>query len=77
MGRGGGSFCICVMRPKVIHQYHVDGKRYIEMLFDPNQAALLSEICSWPQFKNLQKHLETFSKQLIEIKKAQHELDEK
>jgi len=46
----------------------IDGN--VEMLFDPNQAALLSEIRSWPQFKNLQKHFETFSKQLTEIEKT-------
>jgi hypothetical protein len=72
-------FCYC--QAGVLHrmckhkQALIDGN--VEMLFDPNQAALLSEIRSWPQFKNLQKHFETFSKQLAEIEKAQRELDKK
>jgi hypothetical protein len=72
-------FCHC--QAGVLHrmckhkQAFIDGN--VEMLFDPNQAPLLSEIRSWPQFKNLQRHLETFSKQLAEIEKAQRELDKK
>lgn len=72
-------FCHC--QAGVLHrmckhkQAFIDGN--VKMLVDPNQTALLSEIRSWPQFKNLQRHLETFSKQLTEIEKAQRELDKK
>lgn len=72
-------FCHC--QAGVLHrmckhkQAFIDGN--VEMLFDPNQAPLLSEIRSWPQYKNLQRHLETFSEQLAEIEKAQRELDKK
>ena len=72
-------FCHC--QAGVLHrmckhkQAFIDGN--VEMLFDPNQTALLSEIRAWPQFKNFQKHLEAFSKQLTEIEKAQRELDKK
>lgn len=72
-------FCHC--QAGVLHrmckhkQAFIEGN--IEMLFDPNQATLLSEIRSWPQFKKLQNHLETFSKQLNEIEKAKRELDKK
>jgi hypothetical protein len=72
-------FCHC--QAGVLHrmckhkQALIDGN--VEMLFDPNQTELLSEIRAWPQFKNLQKHFETFSKQLAEIEKARRELDKK
>ena len=72
-------FCHC--QAGVLHrmckhkQAFIDGNA--EMLFDPNQAALLSEIHSWPQFKNLLKYLEAFSKQLTDIEKAHRELDKK
>jgi hypothetical protein len=62
-------FCHC--QAGVLHrmckhkQAFIDGD--IKMLFDPAQAALLSEIRSCPQFQNLQKHLEAFSKQLNEL----------
>lgn len=70
-------FCHC--QAGVLHrmckhkQAFIDGNT--EMLFDPTQSVLLSEIRSWPQFKNLQKHLEVFSKKLAEIEKSMRELD--
>ena len=72
-------FCRC--QAGVLHrmckhkQAFIDGD--IEMLFDPSQATLLSEIRSWPQFKSLQKQLEAFSNQLREIETMQRELDKK
>lgn len=78
-GDGLRIFCHC--QAGVLHrmckhkQAFIDGD--IKMLFDPNQAALLSEIRAWPQFPHLQKHLEFFTKQLTEIKSSQRELDKK
>ena len=72
-------FCHC--QAGVLHrmckhkQAFIDGSA--EMLFDPGQAALLSEIRSWPQFKDLQKHIQLFGEQLAEIEKAKGELDKK
>jgi len=72
-------FCHC--QAGVLHrmckhkQAFIDGNA--EMLFDPNQATLLSEIRSWPQLKNLQKHIQLYGKQLAEIEKAKGELDKK
>jgi hypothetical protein len=56
-------------------QAFIDGNA--EILFDSTQAALLSEIHSWPQFKILQKHLEAFSERLAEIQNSIRELDKK
>ena len=72
-------FCHC--QAGVLHrmckhkQAFIDGDT--EMLFDPTQVALLSEIHSWPQFKNLQKHLEVFSQKLADIEKSISVLDRK
>jgi hypothetical protein len=72
-------FCHC--QAGVLHRMCKHKQAFIngetEMLFDPNQTALLLEIHSWPQFKSLQIHLEACSKQLAEIEKAQRELDKK
>lgn len=72
-------FCHC--KAGVLHWMCKHKKAFIEgdieMLFDPNQAALLSEIHSWPQFKHLQKHFQLLAKQLAEIEKAKSELDKK
>ncbi len=48
-----------------------------KMLFDPNQAALLSEIHLWPEFGNLKAHLQEYEKQLSEIESAQNILAKK
>ena len=53
----------------------IDGD--VQMLSDPAQGSLLSEIRSWPQFRSIQKHLEAYLKQLTEIEKEQHELDKR
>ena len=72
-------FCHC--QAGVLHrmckhkQAFIDGNS--EMLIDSTQAALLSEIRSWPQFKNLQKHLDAFSERLAEIEKSIRELEKK
>lgn len=72
-------FCHC--QAGVLHrmckhkQAFIDGD--IKMLFDPAQTALLSEIRSWPQFQSVQERLESLSKQLTEIEKAQCELEKR
>jgi hypothetical protein len=72
-------FCHC--QAGVLHRMCKHKRAFIEgdlqMLFDPSQAALLSEIRSWPQFQSVQKHLEAYLKQLTEIEKAKDELDRK
>jgi len=72
-------FCHC--QAGVLHRMCKHKRALIEgdiqMLFDPTQATLLSEIRSWPQFQNIQKHLEASLKQLTEIEKAKSELDKK
>ena len=42
-----------------------------KMLFDSNQASLLSEIHSWPEFGNLKAHVSEYKKMLLEIEAAQ------
>ena len=42
-----------------------------KMLFDSNQASLLSEIQSWPEFENLKMHAIEYDKKLLEIETAQ------
>ncbi len=70
-------FCHC--QAGVLHrmckhkQAFIDGNT--EMLFDPTQASLLSEIRSWPQFTNLQKQLARFSDRLAEVEKSMRELE--
>jgi hypothetical protein len=70
-------FCHC--QAGVLHrmckhkQAFIDGK--IEMLFDPTQAVVLSEIRSWPQFNDLKKLVAVFSEQLAAIEKSKRELD--
>ena len=49
----------------------------MKMLFDPNQARLLSEIQSWPEFGNLKTHAIEYEKQLAEIEAAQGALAKK
>jgi hypothetical protein len=72
-------FCHC--QAGVLHRMCKHKRAFIEgdiqMLFDPAQAALLSDIRSWPQFQNVHRHLEASLKQLTEIEKAQQELDKK
>ena len=43
----------------------------MEMLFDSNQASLLTEIHSWPEFGNLKAHISEYEKKLQEIEAAQ------
>lgn len=70
-------FCHC--QAGVLHRMCKHKRAFIEgdaqMLFDPAQAALLSEIRSWPQFQDVQKHLKACLNELAEIEKAQRELD--
>lgn len=47
------------------------------MLFDSNQASLLSEIHTWPEFGNLKTHANEYEKQLAEIESAQAALAKK
>jgi hypothetical protein len=47
------------------------------MLFDPKQASLLSEILLWPEFGNLKTHTTEYEKQLAEIETAQNVLARK
>ena len=54
-------------------QAFIDGKT--EMLFDPTQAVILSEIRSWLQFNDLKKQVATFSGKLAVIEKSKRELD--
>ena len=72
-------FCHC--QAGVLHRMCKHKKAFIEgdmsMLFDPSQSALLLDIHSWPQFKNLQKHIEAYSKELAEIEESVRELDKK
>jgi hypothetical protein len=78
-GDGLRIFCHC--QAGVLHRMCKHKRAFIEgdikMLFDPAQAALLSEIRSWPQFQGIQKRLEALLKQLSDIEKAQLELDKK
>jgi hypothetical protein len=48
-----------------------------KMLFDFNQASLLSEIHSWPEFTNLKTHVAEYEKKLLEIEAAQGVLAKK
>jgi uncharacterized Zn finger protein len=48
-----------------------------KMLFDSNQASLLSEIHTWPEFGNLKAHATEYEKQLAEIESAQSALTKK
>lgn len=48
-----------------------------KMLFDSNQASLLSEIHSWPEFGNLKTHTAEYERQLAEIETAQSALARK
>src|ERR1700749_1690737 len=72
-------FCHC--QAGVLHrmckhkQALIDGD--VSILYDSNQAALLSEIHSWPQFNNLKKEFENFTAELAKIEKAVLELDKK
>jgi hypothetical protein len=72
-------FCHC--QAGVLHRMCKHKRAFIEgdirMLFDPAQTALLSEIRSWPQFQNVQKHLEASLGELSEIENARRELDKK
>jgi len=47
------------------------------MLFDANQASLLSEIHTWPEFGNLKAHAAEYEKQIAEIEAAQTALAKK
>ena len=49
----------------------------IKMLFDSEQASLLSEVCSWPEFGNLKAHVSEYEKKLLEIEAAQSVLAKK
>jgi hypothetical protein len=78
----GGSlrvFCHCqagVLQRMCKHKLafiHGDTK----MLFDSNQASLLSEIHLWPEFENLKAHIKEYEKQLSEIESAQNILAKK
>jgi hypothetical protein len=70
-------FCHC--QAGVLHRMCKHKQAFIDgnatMLFDPNQLAQLSEIHSWPEFKNLLKKFEGYSKQLAEIESAKRQLD--
>jgi hypothetical protein len=72
-------FCHC--QAGVLHrmckhkQAFIDGNT--EMLFDPTQAGLLSEIRSWPQFTNLLKQLVRFSDRMAEVEKFMRELEKR
>lgn len=72
-------FCHC--QAGVLHRMCKHKQALIEgdvsMLFDSSQTPLLLEIHSWPQFKNLQKHLAVYLKELDEIQKSFRELDKK
>lgn len=72
-------FCHC--QAGILHRMCKHKRAFIEgdtqMLFDPAQATVLSEIRSWPQFRSIQKHLEAYLEKLTEIEKAKGELDEK
>ena len=48
-----------------------------KMLFDSNEASLLSEIHSWPEFGNLKTHAVEYEKKLLEIEAAQDLLAKK
>jgi hypothetical protein len=48
-----------------------------KMLFEPEQAPLLAEIHSWPQFANLKSRLEEYEKRLGDVEIAKGELAKK
>ena len=48
-----------------------------KMLFEPSQAALLSEIHSWSQFAHLKTQLENYETRLKEVEAAANELAKK
>ena len=48
-----------------------------KMLFDPNQATLLSEIHSCPEIGTLKTHAAEYEKKLVEIEVAQNDLARK
>ena len=72
-------FCHC--QAGVLHrmckhkQAFIDGN--VGMLFDPNQAPLLSEIRSWPEFGNLKTRISEYETKLEEIEAAQKALAKK
>jgi hypothetical protein len=47
------------------------------MLYDASQAALLSEIHSWPKFSHLKTHVAEYEKKLAEIEASQNELSKR
>ena len=72
-------FCHC--QAGVLHRMCKHKKAFIEgdvsMLFDANQAELLAQIRSRPEFKILHKHFQTYAKELAEVEKSIQELEKK
>lgn len=76
-GNGIRVFCHC--QAGVLHRMCKHKQAFLDgdatMLFDPTQATVLTEIHTWPEFKNLKKQLEQFPDKLDAIEKAKSELD--